>query len=334
MKEFISTFITGFENIVVRELQRNLREIRIIRVYSGLIHYGYNGDIQNINRLFFLNNTFALVKAFTGSNLTFELMVNKVSKTNFESIVPNSTFRVRFSRENQFSKVSKKTCGIAEQTILHSSKLRLDRLNPNTEFWYIIRSEGIGFFGQLLSKRRTTEKLLQKGELRPEFAYLLCGCCDINPHSIVCDPFAGYGAIPLQIVKHFKFKKLYVNDNGKGCFNYLSTLPLAKNRKVILSFRDALHLDHIPDASVDTIITDPPWGMYNHIGDVSDFYCEMLIELMRILTHDGTLVVLTGKVEELRDSARKANIRISSDFSTLVNGKKASVFILDKHESI
>lgn len=55
----------------------------------------------------------------------------------------------------------------------------------------------IGFFGKLLRKRKITEKTLHKGELRPEFALLMCAFAGIKQNEILCDPFAGYGSIPI-----------------------------------------------------------------------------------------------------------------------------------------
>ena len=74
-------------------------------------------------------------------------------------------FRVRFSKENQFVKVGKQTTLAAEKLISGKTDMRVDRVNPQNEYWFIIRRENIGFFGKLLRKRKTTEKALHKGEL-------------------------------------------------------------------------------------------------------------------------------------------------------------------------
>ena len=329
MAEYISTFITGFENVVSRLVIHDLKGARILCCYSGLLHYEYYGNPSDISRLIFLNNTFFVISRFSGKNLTFRDMSLKVSKMRFRSINPTGSFRVRFSKESQFAKTSKDVIILAEKTILRNCGLKIDRLNPTTEFWFIIRREGIGFFGQLLKKRTMTEKNLHRGELRPELAYLMCCTCVISKSSVICDPFAGYGAIPLQIQKHFKFKKMYVNDANKKCVDYLHKTPLNNNGKIVITNYDASGMTFISDKSVDLIISDPPWGFYSRPDNLCGFYQSILRELKRILANDGTIALLSGAPAEIIEAAGRASLNVSSSFGILVNGKKADIIILN-----
>ncbi|MDR0288189.1 MAG: hypothetical protein LBI03_10870 [Clostridiales bacterium] len=271
-----------------------------------------------------IRTTFFVISTFSENNLSFEKMADMVSKMHFRPLCRDVSFRVRFSKENQFAKVAKKAVALAEESIVKNCGLKIDRLNPDTEFWFIIRRENIGFFGQLLKKRVATEKNLHKGELRPELAYLLCCCGNFTSHSVICDPFAGYGSIPRQIQLHFKFAKMYVNDLNKECVDYLNSF--GENPNIIVSCADALHMAHIPPKSVDLIISDPPWGFYDRVGDITEFYCLALCEFKRIMKDNGSIVLLSGAPSELLNAAEKAFIT-PSYFNVLVNGKKAGVFI-------
>ena len=148
-------------------------------------------------------------------------MINEVDGKKSTFIISKGTFRVRFSQENQFAKVDKQLVRKAEEMVINNSRLQLDRLSPSTEIWYSIRREGFGFCGQLISKREFTEKNLNKGELRPEVAYFMNVLANPCEKDVVCDCFAGYGSIPVQLVKNFRFSKLYVSDISKEQYEIL-----------------------------------------------------------------------------------------------------------------
>ncbi|MDR1688699.1 MAG: methyltransferase [Clostridiales bacterium] len=333
--EYICTFISGFSDIVSKQIKQKLKGVKIIRLFDGLIHFLYAGSPFDISRLVFLNNTFFVISKFTSKNLTFKSMALQVSKINFRIMDTKAeSFRVRFSKENKFEKVPERVSDIAEYSVKKNSSLKIDRINPSTEFWFIIRREGIGFFAQLLKKRGATEKSLRKGELRPELAHLLCGAAEIKPHYTVLDPFAGYGSIPNQILQNFKFKKMYINDIDKNLADKLRKSPLGENALTEITNVNADNMAHIPSNSVDIIITDPPWGIFENIADISKFYAGFLKEFKRVLKNGATAILLTGSPLEALDAAKTAALTTINRRDILVNGKKASVIVLKKQKEV
>ena len=329
MSEFISSFTTGFEDIIAKTLPSVLKGADIINVYDGLVHYKYQGNQNNINKVIFFNNSFNVIKFFRGNQANFNNMVSVASSTRSSHIKDNGTFRIRFMRGNQFEKINKQLSQIAEATITKQTKLRLDRLNPSTEFWYVIRNEGYGFYGQLLKKRSSTEKNLNKGELRPEFAYLMCSCVKLSEESVIMEPFAGFGAIPIQIKERFSFHRLIINDIDTDKIKRLQRVFNSKDLRFCFSSNDALNQASIEDASIDLIITDPPWGYYEEINDIALFYRDMLQEFRRVIKEDGSIVILSARKNEFAEAVDKTDMfGIQKTINTLVNGKKASVYIL------
>jgi tRNA G10 N-methylase Trm11 len=190
----------------------------------------------------------------------------------------------------------------------------------------MIRSENIGFFCQLLKKRTFTEKNLNKGELRPELAFLLCSFAKIEKGDLVCDPFAGFGSIPIQAKQHFAFQHFFVNDIDQDKMNRL------KNRlqtdMISISYLDITHLKNIGVQSLDKIITDPPWGYYENISDIVMFYKNMFRSFSECLSDDGQMIILSARKQEMEQAAEEARVDILEKINTLVNGKKASVYRL------
>ena len=332
MAEFISTFMTGFQDVVAADLPARLNGIKIINVFDGLIHYKYTGNSRDLEKILYFNNTFFVLKTINADhnskNADFNSLVNAVAQEKKYYIINKGSFRVRFIKENQFEKVDKKLTAKAEETVLKNSKLKLDRLSPSTEIWYCLRSEGFAFCGQLISRREFTEKNLNKGELRPELAYLICAFSSVSPHDVILEPFCGFASIPVQLSKRFDFARLFVSDIDAEKIDFVSQKKALQKEAVKISVQDALILPQIDDNSIDLIISDPPWGFYEDIGDICDFYRNMFNSFRRVLKSDGKMVILTARTEELKKITTEQNISIEDSLHTLVNGKKASLFKL------
>lgn len=327
MAEFISSFITGFQHVVEKNLPQILAGVKILHVFDGLIHYQYAGDSHNLDKIIYFNNTFFVLKTMKGKGLNFPSLVGAVSSEKKYYLINKGTFRVRFQNENQFVKVDKNISKKAEETVLHNSKLHLDRLSPTTEIWYSIRREGFAFCGQLISKREFTEKNLNKGELRPEIAYLICCYADLNQDDVVAEPFCGYGSIPVQLIKKFRFQKLFASDIDKEKISInMQKKQLKDNPQIELSVNDAFVLPQIIDRSVDVVITDPPWGYFEQIDDIYEFYKKMFTSFKRILKENGRMIILSARKDEIEKAALEMNVQILSSLHTLVNGKKASLY--------
>lgn len=153
MTEYISSFITGFGSVIGAAMAQTLPGAKILNVYDGLVHYSYAGNARNIHRLSFFNNSFLVYKVYRGNSLSFDKMVAQASIPESIDKKPR-TFRVRFSRENQFVKVGKETAFAAEKEISKKTRWKVDRVHPQSEFWFILRSERVGFLGLLRASER------------------------------------------------------------------------------------------------------------------------------------------------------------------------------------
>ncbi len=306
--------------------------LKILNLYDGLVHYRFDGDSRELEKIIYFNNTFFVLKTMKGKGLNFPSLVGSVcsSPKNY-FLVNKGSFRVRFQNENQFAKVDKNLTRRAEEYVLRNSKLQLDRLSPTNEIWFSIRREGFAFCGELISKREFTEKNLNKGELRPEIAYLICCFADIQSEDTILEPFCGYGSIPVQLAKKFRFHKLYVSDiDEEKVTQSAARKQLASAPEGLISCQkaDALSLQHIEDKSISLVITDPPWGYYEDIDDIEDFYKRTFASFKRVLSDDGRIVLLSARKQELESAATTCGFKIKNSLHTLVNGKKAGLYLL------
>lgn len=329
MAEFVSTFTTGFQKVVEKNLPEIVSGCKILNIYDGIVHYKFNGNSHDLEKVVYFNNTFFVIKSWCNFSGNFSTMVNDFCNENKYLLISKGSFRTRFVRENQFEKVDKKLVIKVEENVLKRSKLKIDRVSPSTEIWFNIRREGFAFCGQLISKREFTEKNLNKGELRPELAYLMCCFAELKENDVIAEPFCGYGSIPIQLAKKFHFLHLYVSDIDEEKITALKEKKQFKqNDFVSVEVQDAFSLKQIKDNSVDVIISDPPWGFFEDVGDISLFYDKMFCSFKRILKNDGKMIILSARKDELEYAAEKNNYKIIEKVDTLVNGKKACVYMI------
>ncbi len=328
MAEYISTFMTGFSDMIPEVIAKLLPGAKVLKVYDGLVNYYYNGKEGMLEKVFVFNNTFLVIRKYQGKNYDLASMVQNILSIK-QLPMSRKSFRVRYSVNNQFVGMDKSYTRQIETKICRLTNAMIDRLSPQTEYWFIKRSENIGFFCRLLNKRKITEKELNKGELRPEFAYLMCMLGKPTKNTIVMDAFAGYGSIPKQLQENFKFKKMYISDLNPRLVNKLSR-DFEKKPAIDVSLRDAKNLVGIANGSIDVIITDPPWGYYEQIDDIEQFYIDMLEEFNRVMKSNAKLILLSARKDEFESAIGSQPFMIEKRIDTLVNGKKAGVYVIKK----
>lgn len=341
MANYISTFPAGFEETAEAALLAELPGAEIFQRADGLLGYRYEGG-ERPETLPFFSNTFFVLKRFTGDALAFPKMAAQAKSCRFSALGKRSgTFRVRYSKENQFASVPKNVAAETERVIARATGLTPDRSEPDFEFWFVIRREGTGFFGFLL--RRPNPHIPEKGELRPELAHLALRFADVQAGSVFCDPFAGHGALPRAALESFAPELTYISDTNPELVKKLAAGfamlvrgmegGAAHNKSVSISNADARNLRTIPEGTVDHIVTDPPWGLFEENADISALYRDFVREAARILKPGGVLCVMTAKKEEFAavlDADNAFTLQKQTDI--LVNGKKARIFAAERKE--
>ena len=344
MAVYASTFISGLQDPISSELVRLIPDIRIMGLYDGLLVYSTNAEVQRVKDIKFFNNTFLVLKRF--DDLQNDDLNNLIRLSlNIRNIGPkfardiagrNKKFRIITSKENQLTAVDKNLLRSMEQKIASSFGLTVDRAKPDLEFWFLYRSEKIGFLMLRLTRHTAYEKILNKGELRPELSHIMCLISHPSRDDIVLDPFCGYGSIPIVRATHFPYNMIVALDKDKGLVDDLKykikNLNLKKTVHVIQA--NALDMESIfVRGTIDKIITDPPWGFYEDIGmDISIFYEKMLKEFHRILKPGGVIVMLTARKSEFESclGGYENEFELCHKYDILVSGKKASIYKIIK----
>lgn len=341
MFQLAAVFSPGFEKVIPNALCEVLPDADKIKVSSGFLRFCVTKNPFRAINADFLNNSFLVLREWnadkTGGSMrppAFEVMANKIRIP--DQLLPEiqkqhyKTFRLRFSAANVFTSVNKNVMTNVEKQISAQTGMRPDRLGGDTEFWFLTRTDGYACFALRMTKKQSTEKYLEKGELRPEFVTLLAAFADPDNslkkgNPIILDPFAGHGGIVKRLSQIYPNAKILASEIDKDLCSKIKGCICC----------DATNLTHIQDESVDCVVTDPPWGFWQ--GDLRDdkklrsLYDGMLKELFRITKSGSSILILTA-AKEIFEAAFSESPFNGTDIrnDVLVNGKKAAVFVWQK----
>jgi tRNA (guanine6-N2)-methyltransferase len=328
VKAYYSTFIPGLLDPVQEALRAALPDAKITLALDGLIAYETAAKAATIAKLPFVTNSFEIIQRFEGARV--REMAERAIAGQWSLEAPRGTFRVIASVANQLVSLDAGVVEALERRIAETTRMRPNRAKPDHEFWLIERSESHGFFALRLSHHQAYDKSLQKGELRPELANILCRLSDPAPEELFLDPFCGSGAIAIQRAKFFPPGLVIASDIDERKVEALKARvkELDLRKRVVVRRDDALKLERYEDGSIHKVVTDPPWGHFAATNQpIEEFYRAMLAEFARILRPGGRLVILTA--EPLPADERLGLVR---KFNILVSGKKAAVYVIARRE--
>lgn len=344
MSRYYSTFVPGFGEVVSDQLKKDLSGVEIDLLLDGLVVYSTTEVPSAIKNLRYFNNSFFVLHFFKKIQpnslpgmVKFVYQSDFLKKMELPPLKNVRTFRVITSRQNELGSIDLNLLANVEKQIAKGTQFQTDRANPDVEFWFLERSEGMGFFALRLTTGKVSPKTLKPGELRPELAHLLILLSEPKEGNVFLDPFAGWGGIVKEAAR-FPFKEILASDIDKEKVSVI--LNVVKDLKtgdssaslqngVVVQQADATKLEHTEDASVDKIVTDPPWGLADQLEteNIEDLYERAFKKFARILKPDGIIVLLTSRkltMEKLL--LQNADFKLVSKYDVLVNGKKAGVY--------
>lgn len=340
MTDYYSTFIPGLQEVVKNALSAQLGDVKTNLVLDGLITYQSDRPLQRIKKLRFLNNSFLLLHLFTlqKSDLRenpIELMMRIVLRN--PEVIPGiprmaiqgaSNFRIMASKENQTEPVNRDLLVKLEKFFSYRLGLTTNRSKPDLEIWFLTRSEGYGFVGLRLTRMLNQPQKLERGELRPELANLLCYLSEPAKDDIFLDPFAGSGSIPIERARAFPYREVIAGDKNDAAYRKLSKRISKIKPRITLGQWDALDLGSMAPDSISKIVTDPPWGIYTQPNlDLEVFYSRMLDSFFRVLRDGGLICLLMGQKEWIEKVVSKfPGLVILNRYDILVSGKKAAIY--------
>lgn len=341
---YYSIFADGLETAIQEALQQSLSNVTLLEVHPGLIIYSSSESTKRIEALRFVRNTFLLLRRLDVSGTTScDKALKALAGDDRTAAAIHGTpklqgsFRLIIAEGNRLVSVSAPAIAAVEQLICKATRLRVHRSRPDHEFWLHLRSDGLGLFSLRVTRHKSSEQTLARGELRPEIVDILCRLSNPRSDELFLDPFAGSGAIPLARSTNFPRCTVLANDRDLRKVAQLkaNVLRLKLQQSIIVRCLDALQMRRYQDGCIDKIVTDPPWGIFRDLPlPPGDFFEKMLIEFCRVLKPGGKLIILLAREHRLELIYHRAGLplRLRTKRDILLSGKKASIYELIKQE--
>ena len=222
MKTYFSTFVTGAGEIIQKTVNKKPKDkFKVLLLLDGLIMYETDYPLREVRNIRYFNNSFVLLHVFYGlRNDPLTSMIKEITKSSkLHSVISSNitsgtaTFKIVTSLENKTVAIDRTLVKNLESKISQASGLRVNIQRPDIEFWFLVRSEGNGFFGMRITYPYYRDAPLEKGELRHQLAHILCLASQPTPLDIFLDPFAGHGAIPLERARLFPYKEIFAVES-------------------------------------------------------------------------------------------------------------------------
>jgi hypothetical protein len=333
INRYYGSFAPGLQHVIAEVLGEGLPDLRIVRLLEGAAVFDTALSYDRLNSLCF-NNVFQVIDMANRPE-ALEAWIADAAARRSRVVAENSrkirSFRVIFSRENVPAALGEKLRNHVENCISRESGLTVNRSRPDTEFWFLYRREGGGLclFMKRLTRRPSFDKSLHQGELPPPVAWTLCRLSNPKAGERVADPFCGYGAIPQARLRHFPPAEFFASD--------IDAAALARTRDKFRG-KTCCHVNRIdagelgriiPPASLDAVITDPPWGFHEKLPcPIEEFYTRNLAVFARLLKDGGRGVFLCGRGEEFGTAGEKTGFTVTRNIPILLSGKKAAILVL------
>jgi tRNA (guanine6-N2)-methyltransferase len=167
--------------------------------------------------------------------------------------------------------------------------------------------------------------------LKPSVARAMVWLSQPRPDDAALDPLCGAGTLLLERAAAGPYRSLVGGDLDPTAV--AAARANARHAGVRLDVRvwDALALP-LPDASVDVVLTNPPFGKRVEIpgGDARAFYRGLVGEFTRVLRPHGRLVLLTSQADAFLQATRAVPLRLDRRVPIVLRGEPATIFVAQK----
>jgi hypothetical protein len=308
MFQFFATFPAGTYPIILKQLKTfSIDQLRIITHDESSVTFDTTLSLGRLIELRYFTNIYAVVE-----------------RDNFlRRLLRGGYFRLAYIRQGTPHPLPVQDRARWEKVIRDWFHLNLDTHKALNDFYLIERENSAPLLTLRLSRSKFKREELPPGALRPELAHILCLVAGIKAKYTVLDLFAGYGSIPYEAVRGFGCHKVIAVDSQDLPGRY-------EHPSITWHTADARALSFIADDSIDRVVTDPPWGIYDTSADLPSLYEGAIRAIVRALKPGGIVVLLSGFTDTAKLLAQSRELTLLGTWNILVAGQKAQIYKLQK----
>ena len=335
MTQYMATCVPGAEEIVKDELGTLIAEGNTLSTERGKVFFSSANELQHLLQTRCADNLYRVLGRFSiGPHKedlpAFRRAVQRVDY-GFLAELKSRRIVVSASRAGRHSYSRFDLSNAATEALL-----ALGTFTPGDEkahdlaFRVDVKDDGCLFTLQLTKpdfRFRSDAFASVRGGIRPTVAQCLVRVSQPRGNETFYDPFCGAGTIAFERAAH-PHRKLFASDIDAAVLE-AARANLASD--VILFQADATKTQ-MKNESVDTVVSNIPWGKQVAVEDLGQLYADFLRELRRILKPDGKAVLFTDQQEPLEGACRGAGFTCVQVTQFSLHGLHPGVFIIRRAE--
>jgi 23S rRNA G2445 N2-methylase RlmL len=253
---------------------------------------------------------------------------------NLRKGVPES-FRVvaRMAGEHGFRRVD------AQRTVESALRKRFPRMRrvddapADAELWLsLVGDEALVGVRLSTERMRGTRKEIRSlpASLKASVARAMVRLSEPAAADVVLDPMCGAGTLLIERALAGPYAELLGGDRDSSAVMRARGNVRAAGLSAPIKEWDARNLP-LDDASVDAILTNPPFGKQVELpGEPEPFYRDLVGELTRVLKPRGRLVLVTGQFDAFQAAAKTAGLKTRRRLGVVLRGERATIFVCEK----
>jgi tRNA G10 N-methylase Trm11 len=156
---------------------------------------------------------------------------------------------------------------------------------------------------------------------------------EIRAGQTILDPMCGAGTILAETLVAMEHSRIRAQVCGGDIGRQAVRTAAANLRRLgqpLLCRWDATRLP-LPDASIDRIISNPPFGkQIDRPEEIGTLYARMMAEYYRVMRANGRAILLVSELAPLKDAARTVGLRADRQVRVRILGQPAIISVWRK----
>ena len=325
---YMATCVPGMESVVEDEIREVLKSTSNITKTRGKVTFD-SPLFFDINGLKCIDNLYKLYRVFMigGHKADLTSIGPRAADIDFEMdiqaphiviVSASRSGKHTYSRYDVENQIKTALVATGRYTIgdnaNHALAIRADVAGDSCSIYKQLSSSQMRFRGNFLST---------PGGIRPPIAHCLVRLSHPKSGDVFYDPFCGAGTIPFERA-YYKSKKIYASDVNDEVVEIART----NLKQAAIVFAANATNTTMKDRSVNTVVTNMPWGKQIIVDDISRLYRDFMRELKRILTTDGKAIILTDQAATVSHLCDEFGFRCSRLAELSLHGLRPAVFLL------
>ena len=332
--KYMATCVPGAEEILKDEISILIPEKNTLYFERGKVFFRSDFGLDDLLKLRCADNIYRVLNRFRIGQHKKDLsnFHKNISQTDDHDLfgdTGNKRIIVSASRSGRHTYSRYDLSDTAMEALLATNQFEMgDEKNHDFAFRIDVKDEICLFSVQLTPAEfrfRRENFYSSKGGIRPSVAHCLVRVSEPKNHDVFYDPFCGAGTI-VHERSSYKYKKIFASDIDP------EILDIARQNLgngIILFQADAV-CTKIKNNSIDTVVTNMPWGRQIQVADLPELYYCFIKELKRILKENGKAVILTDQDQLLRESCDEWGFILTCPFELSLHGLHPKIFTLTR----